>query len=122
MNKNDQLFMAQKIRTQYVEKEESGLDELRRLDALVKRPARVFGYVFGSLGAVVMGTGMSLIMTDIAEKLGLGFDPMIPGIIIGAVGLAAVLLTYPIYKKLLDGRKKKYSEEILTLSEKIINE
>lgn len=30
MNRNDQQFMAQKIRTQYVEKQATELDELRR--------------------------------------------------------------------------------------------
>ena len=32
MNKNDQEFLAQKIRTQYTEKENTQLDELKRLD------------------------------------------------------------------------------------------
>ena len=46
MNKNDQQFMAQKIRAQYMEKEASELDELRKLDTKVKRPAEVFAYIF----------------------------------------------------------------------------
>ena len=54
MNKNDQQFMAEKIRTQYVEKQSTELDELRALDAKVKRPANVFGYTFGSISAIVM--------------------------------------------------------------------
>jgi hypothetical protein len=121
MNRNDQQFMAQKIRTQYMEKTPSELDALRELDAKVKRPANVFAYIFGSISAIVMGTGMSLVMTDIAEQLGLTFDPMIPGIVIGVVGLGMALLTYPIYKGILNSRKKKYGAEILTLSDKIMN-
>ena len=42
MNRNDQQFIAQKIRTQYMEQQPSDLDELRQLDAEVKRPANVF--------------------------------------------------------------------------------
>lgn len=38
---------------------------LRELDAEAKRPANIFGYVFGSVGAMVMGAGMSLVMADI---------------------------------------------------------
>ncbi len=38
MNKNDQQFMAQRTRTQYMEKQPSELDALRGLDAKVKRP------------------------------------------------------------------------------------
>ena len=37
MNRNDQQFMAQKIRAQYMEKTPSELDALRELDAKVKR-------------------------------------------------------------------------------------
>ena len=74
MNRNDQQFMAQKIRTQYVEKQSTELDELRALDAKVKRPANVFAYTFGSISAIVMGSGMSLVMTDIGQILGIGSD------------------------------------------------
>ena len=58
MNQNDQNFLVQKIRTQYVEREHTSLDELKALDAKVRRPANVFAYVFGSIGAIVMGSGM----------------------------------------------------------------
>lgn len=120
MNRNDQQFMAQKIRTQYMEKEATELDALRELDSKVKRPANVFAYTFGSISAIVMGSGMSLVMTDIASQLGLG-DMMIPGIAIGVVGMALAIVNYPIYKGILNSRKKKYSAEILALSEKIMN-
>ena len=121
MNKNDQLFLAQKIRTQYMEKTPSELDALRALDAKVKRPANVFAYVFGSISAIIMGAGMSLIMTDIAEIIGLAVDPMLPGIVIGIVGMIMALLNYPMYKGILGSRKKKYGAEILKLSDKIMN-
>ncbi|MBQ8448844.1 MAG: dihydropteridine reductase [Clostridia bacterium] len=122
MNKNDQQFMAEKIRTQYMEKQSTELDSLRELDAKVKTPANVFAYTFGSISAIVMGGGMSLIMTDIAEKIGITGDPMVPGIIIGIIGMVLALINYPIYKSILNARKKKYAPEILALSEKIMNE
>ena len=120
MNKNDQQFMAQRIRTQYMEKESTELDALRELDAKVKRPANIFAYVFGSISAVVMGAGMSLVMTDIGATVGIT-SALVPGIAIGVVGLGMALLTYPIYKGILNSRKKKYGAEILALSEKIMN-
>ena len=121
MNRNDQQFMAQKIRAQYMEKQNGELDELRELDTKVKRPANIFGYLFGSIGAVIMGAGMSLVMTDIAESIGLGGDPMIVGIVVGVVGLGIALVNYPIYKSILNSRKKKYASQIISLSEKIMN-
>ena len=122
MNKNDKQFMAQKIRAQYMEKQHSELDTLRELDAKVKRPANVFAYIFGSISAIVMGAGMSLVMTPIAEKMGLGGDPMVYGIIIGVVGLVMTIVNYPIYKGILGSRRKKFGAEILKLSDKIMGE
>ena len=120
MNRNDQQFMAQKIRTQYMEKTPSELDALRELDANVKRPANVFAYIFGSISAIVMGAGMSLVMTDIGATIGIT-SAFVPGIAIGVVGLVMALLTYPMYKGILNSRKKKYGAEILSLSDKIMN-
>ena len=120
MTKNDQQFMAERIRTQYMEKEPSEIDTLRELDAKVKRPANIFAYVFGSISAIIMGAGMSLVMTDIGTTLGIA-SSMIPGIAIGALGLGMALLTYPMYKGILGSRKNKYAEEILKLSDNILN-
>lgn len=120
MNRNDQQFIAQKIRSQYVEKSNTELDELRMLDKKAKRPANVFAYSFGIISAIIMGTGMSLVMTDIGTALGIT-NATVPGIIIGAAGLAFTLLTYPIYKKILRSRKSKYSSKILTASEKLLS-
>ncbi len=119
MNNNSQNFMVEKIRTQYMEKESTELDALRELDAKVKRPANVFAYVFGSISAIIMGSGMSLVMTDIGEKIGIT-DTMLPGIIIGVAGMLMAIINYPIYKRVLGFRRKKYADEILALSDKIM--
>ena len=119
MNKNDQQFMTQKIRSQYMEKEATELDALRKLDKKVKRPANIFAYVFGSIGAIIMGAGMSLVMTDIGATLGME-STLLPGIVIGVVGMVMAIINYPIFKGILNSRKKKYTAEILELSEKIM--
>ena len=120
MNKNDQEFLVQKIRSQYTEKQHTELDELKALDAKVKRPANVFACIYGSLSAIVMGAGMSLVMTDIGSYIGLE-STMVPGIIVGVVGLLMALTTFPIYKRVLASRRKKYAGRILELSEKLMN-
>ena len=120
MSNNDQEFLVQKIRTQYTEKQHTELDALKELDVKVKRPANVFAYTYGSVSAIVMGTGMSLVMTEIGAVIGLA-NAMIPGIVIGVVGMGMALSTYPIYKRMLNARKKKYAPEILKLSDKIMN-
>ncbi len=119
MNRNDQQFMAQKIRTQYMEKQTTELDTLRSLDKKVKRPAYVFAYVFGSLSALIMGSGMSLIMTDVAQKIGLA-HPLRYGLILGIAGMVMAILNVPIYRGILHGRKKKYAAKILEISGNMI--
>lgn len=122
MNRNDTEFVVQKIRTQYMEKDstQTELDLLRELDAEVKRPANVFGYVFGGIGAIVMGAGMSLVMTDTGTQLGVT-NAVPAGIVIGLIGMLMAIINYPIYKAILSSRKDKYAQRILTLSEKIMN-
>lgn len=119
MNKNDKEFLVQKIRSQYTEKESTQLDALKKLDSKVKKPANVFAYILGSLSAIVMGSGMSLVMTDIGETLGIA-DPMIPGIIIGIAGMLMAIINPAIHKCILTSRKNKYSKEIIALSDKIM--
>ena len=119
MNKNDQEFLVQKIRTQYTEKEHTQLDALKALDKKVKRPANVFAYVFGSVGAIIMGSGMSLVMTDIGQVLGLE-ETMVPGIMIGVIGMLMAIMNYPMYNRVLGARRKKYADEIIALSDKIM--
>ena len=115
----EQEFLVQKIRTQYTEKQHTELDELKALDAKVKRPANVFAYTYGSLGAIVMGAGMSLVMTEIGAMIGLA-SAMLPGIAVGVVGMGMALSTYPIYKSMLSSRRKKYAAEIMKRSDKIM--
>ena len=119
MNKNDQEFLVQKIRSQYTEKESTELDALHELDAKVKRPANVFAYVFGSISTIIMGVGMSLVMTDIGATVGIS-DPMLPGIIIGIAGMFMAIINYPIYKGILGARRKKFADKIIAISDKIM--
>lgn len=119
MNKNDQEFLVQKIRTQYTERENTALDELKTLDAKVKRPANIFAYIFGSISALIMGSGMSLVMTDISEMLSIS-NPMVYGIVIGIIGMLMAIVNLPLYKGILSSRRKKYADEIIAISEKIM--
>ena len=119
MNKNDQEFLVQKIRTQYTEKEHSQLDALKELDTKVKRPANVFAYVFGSISAIIMGSGMSLVMTDIGTQLGMT-ETMVPGVVIGMIGMVIAIVNYPMYKKILASRRKRYADKIIALSDELM--
>ena len=120
MNKHDQDFLVQKIRTQYAEKEHTQLDALKKLDAKVKRPAKVLAYLLGVVGAIVLGCGMSLVMTDIGATLEIA-NTMAPGIVVGIVGLVLVVVNYPIFQGFISSRRKKYADEIMALSDKLLD-
>lgn len=107
--------IAKKIRDQYVEKEDNKLDELRRLDRKVKNPAEISAFTIGTAGALILGTGMSLAMKVIGNSFA-------AGVVIGCVGLIIVSVNYLVYKKILASRKKKYSSQIIDVSNALINE
>lgn len=115
-NQNDQEYLVQKIRTQYTEKQRTELDALKALDKKVKAPTAVFAYIFGSLSALVMGAGMSLIMTDISTVIGLT-APLLPGLVLGITGMLMSICNYPLYKRLLASRRKAYAPQIIALSD-----
>ncbi len=119
MNNKDKEYLVEKIRTQYTEREYTAVDELKSLDRKVKRPINVFSYVFGTISALVMGIGMSLTMTDVGAKIGMT-EVMKPGISIGVVGMGMALVNYPIHKRILNSRRKKYADRVIALSEKIM--
>lgn len=119
MKTNNQTFMVEKIRTQYIPAEPSPVDELKALDKKVKKPANVFAWVFGTLAALIMGGGMSLIMTDLGTALGMANTEII-GIAIGVAGMAMALVNYPIYKAFLASRRKKYAPQIMAISDKLL--
>lgn len=114
-----EITYAQRIRDSYTEKKATDLDTLRDLDRRVRRPASVFAYIFGSISAIIMGAGMSLIMTDISSVIGISHH-MSVGIAVGLAGMALAAVNYPIYRGILNSRKKKYASEIIELSDRII--
>lgn len=111
----NQAEIAERIRNHYVEKAPTKLEQMKALDKKVKRPAKIFSYIFGTVGALVLGTGMSLAMKVIG-------DAMLAGIGIGLVGIAMVSLAYPIYQKAVNGRRKKYAEQMIALADEISGE
>ena len=113
MNKNEQDFLVQKIRTQYTEKEHTELDALKELDSKVKRPANIFAYIFGSISALIMGIGMSccLVLKGIW---------LIPGTIIGISGIVFVILAYPLYNRKIKKERERSAPEIIRLTDELM--
>lgn len=107
---------AEEIRKQYQpnSETESKLEKLHKLDGAVRRPAEIFAYTFGVLGALILGVGMCLAMEVIGSMMPLG-------IVIGIVGIAMVAANYFIYRAILNSRKKKYADRVITLSDELLH-
>ena len=103
----------EQIKTKYIEENHMHIDRLKYLDKKASRSARIFGYLFGAIGTLVLGTGMCFSLKVIG-------DSMTMGIVIGLVGILMVCINYPIYKIILTAGKKKYADEIIRLSNRII--
>jgi hypothetical protein len=106
------------IRQKYLPRETDKLEQLRSLHRIPTRKARAASVTAGVAGALIMGTGMSLTMTDIGAAL--GSLAMGIGITVGLVGMALVSLAYPLYKRVLKKQREHIAPEILRLSDELL--
>ncbi len=96
--------------------------QIKKLDASVTQGATIFALCFGIVGTLVMGFGMSLIMTELKGFFSMdGTTAMIVGIIVGIVGMVLVLLAYPLFHYISERKRKKIAPEILQLTEELLN-
>ena len=100
---------------------EDKMAQLRRLDASVSSKATTVALVVGIVGALIMGLGMSLAMSDLSEILGIHPDVgILLGIVIGIVGIVPVCLAYPLYNRTLKKEREKIAPEVLRLSDELM--
>jgi len=110
-----------RIRQKYQPPEEDGMERLRKLDAQVTQKVTIVSLALGIVGTLIMGTGMSLVMTDIDTILGITDNVrMVVGIIIGLIGMILMASAYPAYNKVLKRERQKIAPEILKLTEELM--
>ena len=109
---------VQAIRKKYLPKSESKLEELKRLDETVQTSGMVESLCAGIGGALIFGFGLCLAM----QVIGSGLIMMIVGILIGIVGMAGMLVAYPLYRKVFKQTKEKYTPRILELTAELTGE
>ena len=112
-----------KIREKYTSSTETEdkMVRLRRLDASVTQTAQIIAIIFGVVGALVLGFGMSLCMTDIGKILGSYKDmSMVIGIAVGIIGGILASFAYPIYNAIVKYKRKKIAPEIIRLTDELM--
>ena len=103
------------IKKKYLPKEEDKMETLRRLDQSVEKVGTMYALVVGIVGALLLGTGMSLIMT--VGTLG----AYVIGIVLGLLGMIPIGVAYPLYKKKVERQREKIAPQILALTEELSN-
>ena len=103
-----------RIREKYTAptQEEDKMERLRRLDQSVTKPGTIVSLTVGIISTLIFGFGMSCTM--VWEGL------MIPGIIIGVVGMIGVIAAYPIYNFITKKQREKLAPEIIRLSDELM--
>ena len=103
------------IRRQYLSQEhlETKMERLRRLDALVKNTSIIWALVLGVVGTLIFGLGLTMILE---------WNIWFWGIMVMLFGSVPMAIAYPVYKLALNKGKAKYGDEILRLSEELLNE
>lgn len=109
---------VESIRKKYMPPEENKMEQLRKLDNSATQKAQAWAIAIGVIGALILGTGMSLCMTDLAGFL--GGTAMFIGIPVGLVGLVLVALAYPVFNRVLKKERQRIAPEILRLTDELM--
>lgn len=102
----------QSIRKRYLPKEEDKMEQLRRLDQGTTKKGRILSITLGVIGCLLLGVGMCCTMVWMEQLF-------IPGIVIGLVGIAAVIAAYPLYTRVTRKEREKVAPQILQLTEEL---
>ena len=106
------------IRKKYLPKEEDKMEQLRKLHYSATQKAQAASIAIGVIGALILGTGMSLCMTELGAAL--EHFAMVIGVLAGLIGLVMVALAYPLFNYVLKKERKRIAPEILRLSEELL--
>ena len=106
------------IRKKYLPQEEDRMEQLRKLHAIPSQKAQAGSIAVGAIGTLILGTGMSLFMTDLGAALGM--FSMVLGIMAGIAGMLLIALAYPVYNRVLKRERRKIAPEILKLTDELM--
>lgn len=107
---------VQEIRSKYLPREESKLEELKRLDYTVQNSGMIESLCAGIGGVLIFGLGLCLAM----QVIGSGVFNIVLGILLGIVGMIGMIIAYPVYRKMVQKAKAEYAPRILQLTDELM--
>ncbi len=93
-------------------KSQTKIERLRQLDNKVKNAPTIVGICLGVIGLLVFGVGLTM---------ALEWNLLAWGIVVGLLGCVPMGFAYFAHNKVHEKMKKKYSGEILKLSEELLH-
>ena len=109
---------VKEIRKKYLPQELDKMQRLRELDASVSRKAVTVSLTVGILGSLILGFGMSIVMSEFGLLFGSLALPL--GIVTGLLGLGILSTAYPLYLRTLKKQREKVAPEILKLTDELM--
>ena len=103
---------VEKIRSKYLPKEETKMEKLIKLDKKAEQPGQIASIAVGTIGALLLGAGMSCCLVWTEQLLA-------AGIVVGILGMIMVGTSYPMYKKITTKKRAQYAEQILALTNEL---
>lgn len=100
------------IRRKYLPAQEDKMETLRRLDRSAENAGTITAIGVGAAGALIFGTGMSLVLVG---------KMFFIGIIVGILGMVFIAAALPLYKYVVKKQREKIAPQIMALSEELMN-
>lgn len=105
-----------KIREKYLPSDEElgKFELLKKLDSDAEKPGTAVSLIFGVVGTLLLGVGMSCTMVWNSSTL-----VFVLGIVVGVIGIAMISTAYPVYKKVTAKQREKIAPQIIALAEEL---
>ena len=103
---------AQMIRDKYLPREESALDELKRLDRAVDNAGMIPALTLGIMSCLVFGLGMCFALGALPKS-------MVLGVLFGTIGTVGMLL---VHRRCICKAKETHQARILELAAQLCGE
>lgn len=100
------------IRKKYLPQEpkEDKMEQLRRLDQGATKKGTIAAIIVGVIGCLLLGVGMCCTMVWTEQFF-------IPGVVFGIIGIAIVIMAYPLYTRITRKEREKIAPQIIQLTD-----
>lgn len=105
------------IRSKYLPKQESKMEQLVKLDKKAEQLGQIVSITVGIIGMLILGFGMCCTMVWNEQM-----STFIIGIVVGVLGMIIAGMAYPLYEKITKAEREKIADQIFALTSELLME